>query len=70
MTQEATDNTTVGFAAFTLQSSDGRITLNENGTITVESFCHGDEFALEPDYDASREMLDFWYKVVEGEDAH
>jgi len=69
MTQESTDNTTVGYAAFTLQNSEGRITLNENGTIKVESYDRGDEFLLEPDYNAAREMLDFWYKVVEGEDA-
>jgi len=69
MTQEATDNTTAGYAAFTLQNDEGRVTLNENGTITVESFGHGDVYLLEPDYSASRRLLDFWHNVVEGEDA-
>jgi len=61
MTQEATDNTTAGYAAFTLQNDEGRVTLNENGTIDV--------YLLEPDYSASRRLLDFWHNVVEGEDA-
>jgi len=61
MTQEATDNTTAGYAAFTLQNDEGRVTLNENGTIDV--------YLLEPDYSASRRLFDFWHNVVEGEDA-